>query len=203
MLLLLTNLPFVLLYRLTERDSPAFELLFATVDALIVFHWYRRDAGAIRPLLKGTGFNSRNWWLPIALFAGAGLLVVPYFLLVERLGGQFLDILPDYLEHGWPLWSAYLMVCLVPAIVEEVAFRGVIQTRLQKVLTSSEALILQAIFFSVLHLFPINFPSHFVMGLAFGLVRQRTGSLYPGMVMHAIWNAGVLVQEQVTGINPG
>jgi membrane protease YdiL (CAAX protease family) len=88
-----------------------------------------------------------------------------------------------------------LLVSVVPAIIEELAFRGVIQSSLEKVFDARDAWIIQAALFSVLHLLPINFPSHFLMGLCFGYARNRTRSLYPGMLMHASWNAFVVLRE--------
>lgn len=41
----------------------------------------------------------------------------------------------------------------------------------------------------------MNFHSHFLLGLWFGWLRLRTGSLYPGMLAPALWNAGVLARE--------
>jgi membrane protease YdiL (CAAX protease family) len=87
------------------------------------------------------------------------------------------------------------MISLVPGVVEEVAFRGVLQTRLSKILTQKEALLLQAALFSVLHLSPAIFVSHFVMGLLLGWVRMKTGHIYYGMLLHMAWNALVLLQE--------
>lgn len=49
--------------------------------------------------------------------------------------------------------------------------------------------------FSILHLSPIIFPSHFLMGLALGFLRMRSKSLYPGMLLHGGWNAWVVSQE--------
>src|ERR1700678_1459671 len=65
------------------------------------------------------------------------------------------------------------------SIVEEVAFRGVIQGPL----------------FGLLHLSPLVFPSHMLMGLCFGFLRNRSNSLYPGMLVHGGWNARVIYSE--------
>lgn len=44
-------------------------------------------------------------------------------------------------------------------------------------------------------LLPANFISHFVIGLILGLVRTRSRSLYPGMIIHTLWNAIVISGE--------
>ena len=89
----------------------------------------------------------------------------------------------------------FLGVSVMPAVFEELAFRGVIQSSLEHVFTGVEAWLIQGALFSVLHLFPIMFPSHFLMGLWLGWLRRRSGSVYPGMLMHGLWNALVLAHE--------
>jgi membrane protease YdiL (CAAX protease family) len=70
-----------------------------------------------------------------------------------------------------------------------------IQTRLAGVLTQTEAWIVQAALFSVLHLSPLIFVTHFGMGLMLGWLRDWSKSIYPGMLLHAAWNAVVVVDE--------
>ena len=89
----------------------------------------------------------------------------------------------------------FVLVSLMPAFVEELGFRGFIQSTLNHVFHEREAWLIQAALFSVLHLSPLIFPSHFLMGLCFGYMRLRTKSLYPGMALHASWNAFVLYKE--------
>jgi len=76
-----------------------------------------------------------------------------------------------------------------PAIVEEVAFRGSVQGSLEQVFSRRDAL------FGLLHLLPLVFPSHVLMGLCFGFLRNRSKSLYPGMLVHGGWNAWVIYSE--------
>ncbi len=126
-----------------------------------------------------------------AFLAGA----LGYFWLLGRLGVPIAPAGDTYRAAGWPLWAIFLMISVVPAVVEELAFRGVIQSSLERVLNSRDAWLIQAALFSVLHLSPLMFPSHFLMGLCFGYMRKRSRSVYPGMLLHACWNAIVLLQE--------
>ena len=118
-----------------------------------------------------------------------------YFTLAEAVGVPMLHITAPYQKAGLNTASILLMTSVIPAVVEELAFRGVIQSGLEHVLARRDAWIVQAALFSVLHLLPLVFPSHFVMGLCFGYMRLRSGSLYPGMVLHASWNALAVYQE--------
>ena len=88
-----------------------------------------------------------------------------------------------------------MLISLLPGIVEEVGFRGIIQSLLARITGAREAWLIQAALFSILHLSPLMFPDHFLMGLCLGYLRSRSRSLYPGIALHASWNALVLVQE--------
>ena len=123
--------------------------------------------------------------LAVSFFA----LMSAYFDLLKHLGIPILRATDEYRDAGWSVGAMFLLVSVMPGIVEEIGFRGVIQSVLERTVNAREAWLIQAALFSVLHLLPMIFPSHFVMGLLFGYVRLRTRSLYPGMLLHASWNA--------------
>jgi uncharacterized protein len=118
-----------------------------------------------------------------------------YFSLFPLLGIPTIKLSEQFTKAHWGLVPILLVTSVEPGIVEEVAFRGIIQTKLSEILSAREALIIQAALFSVLHLSPVIFISHFVMGLLFGWIRFRTGHVYFGMLFHMVWNAAVVLQE--------
>ncbi|MBK9385410.1 MAG: CPBP family intramembrane metalloprotease [Planctomycetes bacterium] len=179
----------------TESAHPALELAITLLDAVLILAFCWNDRAALAPLLRSSGFTWSTWWCaPLVCALMAGLFEL-YFGTLQSLGVPVLRMSDGYAEAGWPLWTAFAMISLAPGIFEELAFRGVIQTRLALVMRPGEALLVQAAMFSVLHLSPLVFVSHFAMGLGFGWLRQRTQSLYPGMLLHAAWNAFVLLEE--------
>lgn len=163
----------------------------ATVGALSA----RAEIGA---LLRRTGGVRGIVAVPAAL---AVLLVVLgiYFHLLRRFGARFESPSAVDLGAGWPLWTPFVLSALAPGIFEELAFRGYVMARLDRLLTPLETLLVQAALFAVLHLGVFIFPSHFLIGLVLGIVRRRTGSLYPGMVVHGLWNAFVIWSD-LTGL---
>jgi membrane protease YdiL (CAAX protease family) len=122
-----------------------------------------------------------------------------YFPAVEALGFPLVRLTAPFVRAGWEPWSIYALISVAPAVVEELAFRGYVMGRLKRLLTPTEVLLVQAALFAVLHFGVIIFPSHFFIGVVLGLVRQRTGSLYPSMAVHAVWNAQVIWSELVGG----
>lgn len=117
------------------------------------------------------------------------------FRALAMAGVPFVSFTASYVESGFPRWAVYAWLSVIPAVSEEVAFRGVIQEGLSHVGTKREALVIQSALFGVLHLSPIAFFTHTLMGLAFGWVRDRTRSIYPGMLIHAAWNAWIVFEE--------
>ncbi len=134
---------------------------------------------------------------------GEVLVILMVFLVAFELGFEalsmvgvpFVSFTDGYAESGFPLWAIYVWISVIPAVSEEVAFRGVIQEGLTHVGTKREAWAIQGVLFGVLHLSPIAFFTHTLMGLAFGWVRDRTRSIYPGMLIHAAWNAWLVFEE--------
>lgn len=84
------------------------------------------------------------------------------------------------------LWS-FIRLCLAAPLAEELVFRGGVQGLLQP-FGSGAAVIVQAVLFAVQHSGAAGMLYALVMGLALGWMRQRTKSVYPGMVLHLLNN---------------
>ena len=150
---------------------------------------------ALAALLRPATFdrNARKM-LAIATVIQFALLGAVFYLL-EQTGIPFERITDEMQRHDYALWQLLVLYSLVPAVFEEIAFRGIIFDRLHRVLGEQEGWLVQAALFSVLHLSPVIFLTHFAMGLIFGWLRMRTGSLIPGMILHAAWNAANILLE--------
>ena len=87
---------------------------------------------------------------------------------------------------------AVLALAVLPAVLEEALFRGVV---LQTLLDSGSrfgAWLLTTLFFSLLHGNLAALPAHLLFGGALTLAEMRTGNLLVPMVMHAVYNASAL-----------
>jgi membrane protease YdiL (CAAX protease family) len=175
--------------------SPWPSVYVAAFDAVVilVFAALRRERLVF--LLRVHHISrERALWLAGASAVFIGVMA-GYFWALQQLGMPVYKASAGFAAAGWPLWSMFLLVSVMPALFEELAFRGVIQSTLERVFNSRDAWLIQAALFSVIHLLPMMFPSHFLMGLWFGLLRRYSRSLYPGVLLHAVWNALVLVEE--------
>lgn len=110
-------------------------------------------------------------------------------LLGDAMAEAPLDDLRGRLGTGWALW----VMAGAPAIAEELAFRGVLQGRLMALLGARLGIVTTATLFTLCHLQPAVMPIHLAIGLALGLLRERSGSLLPGMLMHLLYNGALVI----------
>lgn len=97
-----------------------------------------------------------------------------------------------------PLWLAVLTLGVTPAVFEELCFRGYVYGGLASRLSSRAAVCISALLFGAFHLVAADgvaierlLPST-LLGLVLGWIRLRSGSVLPGVVLHASHN-GLLV----------
>ena len=109
--------------------------------------------------------------------------------LAYLLAGKVLAFLPA------PAWDvralSFVHHCIaaavLPAIVEELVFRGAIQ-QLAQPLGRGQAAALQAVLFAVQHGTPAGMAWALGCGLVLGALRERTGRVWPGMLLHTLNN---------------
>jgi len=134
-------------------------------------------------------------WGVLAGFVGllfAGIVA----LITQAIAGDFSSAAGDValeLRDDGPFWTLLLfavMIMVGAPIVEEIAFRGLLFNALRKkgvgtVLT----IVISAVAFSAFHFEPIRFFLLLPIGLVYGWVRWKTGSLGAAMVAHGVNNA--------------
>ncbi len=98
------------------------------------------------------------------------------------------------------LVSNLFIVAVLPAIGEELLFRGLLQ-KLVKGMTGNYhwAIWITAVFFSALHLQFFGFLPRLLLGALFGYLLEWTGTLWLPMIAHFINNAAGVIVFFVTG----
>jgi len=151
--------------------------------------------------------------LPEPLYLGLGLaLAVAMNPLVRELAPlvEWLFPLPENVRKSLgelvtagPSWaSAVLVIALLPAVCEEVAFRGFILSGLEHQRRTRSAIILSAFMFGFLHVLLSLFQQLFnatLLGVVLGLLAVRSKSLLPGIVFHFVNNAWAIVLPRLIG----
>jgi sodium transport system permease protein len=92
-------------------------------------------------------------------------------------------------EYPFPM--VLLFVAVMPAICEELAFRGFILSGLGSRLKTFAAIAATAAFFAAFHLSLYRFLPTFLIGLAAGYLVWKSRSIVAGMILHMLNNATI------------
>lgn len=103
------------------------------------------------------------------------------------------DAMTNELVHQIGLGWTLMVIAVCPAVVEEIAFRGMLQGRLMALLGARTGIVVVAMAFTLVHVSPATIPVHFLAGLYLGWLRERSVSLLPGMLVHFLYNASIVL----------
>jgi membrane protease YdiL (CAAX protease family) len=151
--------------------------LAAVLPALRSPEGLRARLGMVRPALPA-------WALPLVA-AGLFVPLAAGMALATRLAP--LDALRAHYD-GWRWAGLALFATVVPPFVEELFFRGFVQRRLLSRWSPWVAIPVTSALWALTH---GNVPQAcwvFAVGLWLGVLAWRTGSVWPGMVCHAVLN---------------
>jgi len=132
-------------------------------------------------------------------------LLIPEGGLMERLFKpleEMIEALTAFLASGEGMKRVVILLSVagLPAIFEELSFRGVLQPLLIRATGSAFwGIALTAIVFSAIHFQFYGFLPRVLLGALFGWLAYRSGSLIPGMAAHFANNALAAVTLWVTG----
>ena len=140
----------------------------------------------------------------LALAVGLGFSINPLVNelrpIVERLFPMSSDLkkaLEHMMESVPDVPTMILLFAVIPAVCEELAFRGYILSGLERGHSARTAIVLSAILFGFMHVFVSLFQQLFnatILGLILGLLAVRSRSILPGIVFHLINNSlGLLI----------
>jgi hypothetical protein len=130
-----------------------------------------------------------------ALGLGCGLMIFSfafnffYSLLLSQFG---LRVQPDLVPILAGLSSPWLLLvggAIVAPIVEEIFFRGFVFAGLRDQYGWQKAAVVSSILFAIIHFTPTAVVPIVVLGYIFAYLYQRSGSIWPAILMHASSNA--------------
>jgi membrane protease YdiL (CAAX protease family) len=127
----------------------------------------------------------------VTLF-GFNNLINYFFYLLEKIGYAPDTTLPLPLNNGWWLVINLFVLAVIPAICEEVIYRGVILNGFRK-FGKINAVLLSALFFALAHGSAVQFIYQFILGIVLGFILIKTGSIVASMIVHFLNNAIVIV----------
>jgi membrane protease YdiL (CAAX protease family) len=93
---------------------------------------------------------------------------------------------------GAELVLLLVAVAVLPAIVEEGMFRGLLTATFSRVSVFT-GVIVPSVLFGIIHFEPTQVAATSVLGVGFALARLYTGSLLPCILAHGIYNFAVVI----------
>lgn len=150
----------------------------------------------LRPLFKWNNFSV----VKVLLYAGGAVVAALIVnVIVKWLNRSIFDGDVYYYELfsglKYAKSVAILVVAVQPAIFEELAFRGVFQQGLQKVMDTNQAIFLAAFLFALLHMSFISFFWLLPFAIALGHICRREQTLWYGVLIHFCFNATACLFE--------
>lgn len=86
-----------------------------------------------------------------------------------------------------------LGVGIIPAVAEEILFRGIILNGLRNSSTAAKAIVLSGLLFGIIHVFPPQVISVSILGMFFGVLLVRTRSIVTTIWCHFLNNTLIIL----------
>lgn len=149
--------------------------------------------------LDSNNFGSKGGFL-IALTVSFATIATAF---VVEPAVTILPEMPAFLEEALksmtngPLWASLLSVSIFAPLFEEWLCRGLVLRGLMSKMNPAGAICISAAFFAILHMNPWQAIPAFILGLLFGYVYYRTGSLKLTMLMHCVNNTMATIFSRI------
>jgi membrane protease YdiL (CAAX protease family) len=147
---------------------------------------------------KYVKFNLKSFGEVSGKTIGLSIPLIVAGMLFINLCSEFLG-LPDLMQDTFLGMSrnvfGIISITIMAPLVEELLFRGAIQGyMLRKGMKPLNAILIASAIFGIVHMNPIQIPFAFAIGMIFGWLYYRTGSVVPGIVGHFINNSIACLQ---------
>jgi membrane protease YdiL (CAAX protease family) len=150
---------------------------------------------AIIPIagLRDTGLRGSYCWRDIPLLWLPSLYIAGFLGVATQLG------LPPM-----PVMATILLNCALVGLSEELMFRGVLLGAFRGAAGTMTAVIASTLIFGAVHSLNVfvigdlgaalvQSGAAFISGLMFAALRIRLGSIWPGVLVHTLWNFGTFL----------
>ncbi|RYI28432.1 CPBP family intramembrane metalloprotease [Bacillus infantis] len=137
-------------------------------------------------------FSPKDWKLiglySVALLIGAVLIVV----LTSFIGNSWENSKTEAMQQNVTFFTvliAFISAAVISPIYEEIFYRGFLYRWLRTRMELKGALLLSSLIFTIIHIPTYNvMPVNFFSGILFALAYERTGSIWPPVLIHGLTN---------------
>ncbi|MFH0765039.1 MAG: type II CAAX endopeptidase family protein [Calditrichota bacterium] len=141
--------------------------------------------------------------LVIIMICGISAAVVLYgVFLLGKTATQWLDFQDRQLASIYqtreqaPLWLISILLIFIIAPGEEIFWRGLVQSKLERSWGGGIGYLTAALLYTLVHLPSLNLMligAAAVCGIFWGALYRLTGSIWPGIISHSLWDAAAFV----------
>lgn len=169
--------------------SPGLMVSMLELALLFPVWWFTRRKYRASPQQLGLiGFKARYLGLAAALFVPAMWLNALYQAVLSEHNLKVQPELERIVTQTASPGLFILAAVVIAPVVEEIFFRGFIFAGLKKRYTWVKAMLISSGLFALLHLRPLAVPPIFILGLVFAYLYQRSGSIWPAILIHSLVN---------------
>jgi CAAX protease family protein len=165
------------------------EAIMIVPVVLLVFVKHRAGLAA----LGLRRFPPRMMWVAFGLLFLAGIFNAAYGLLLNMAGLQVQASLQQLLDQLKSPWWFAVGAAVVAPLVEETFFRGFVYGGFRKRYGWVRAAVFSSILFALFHGEWTAFLPIFLLGMIFAYLYERSGAIWPGMVLHVTNNSLTLL----------
>src|SRR5438105_1932386 len=181
------NVPSLATFRRQLLFNEVAVMVGATLLMLWVYRLNAKEALSLRPVKPVV-------WLAILFAIPSGnLTALGIFQLVNKVipaPQQLLErFAQDVIPKGMPQWQLLLYIAVLPAICEELAFRGMLLSGLRRKFRPVALIIGIGLIFGLFHVTLYRIAPTAALGMILTAIALMTGSVFPGMLLHAGNNA--------------
>lgn len=139
----------------------------------------------------------RSWGGAVGRLAAAlvAIWIVGFVLNFFLEAGEEQGLVPDEWDAGRaaPFVANFLVVALVAPFVEELTYRGLGYAAVRDAFGAIAAIAVTAVAFGLAHGLVIALPVLTIFGAILAWLRYSTDSIYPPMILHAVFNGAALI----------
>lgn len=168
------------------------QAMLAQAAFLIVYLYFNRGVD----YKKASKINVRLGWQNVLICIAIAIICIFGFSFLTQISDEFLTYIGFELETsilpldnaGWLVLNIILLAA-VPAVLEELVFRGIILNAFRKKTGDVASIFISASLFSLMHCSPQQTVFTFVFGIVLAFVVVKTGSVVSSMIIHFLNNA--------------
>lgn len=158
-----------------------------------------------KPSLIGLGFLMLMFSMPLVQYAYQVNKMIPlpqWMMDMENSTGNILEAIIAK-ENFYEIIVNVLLIAVIPAIGEEMMFRGIIQQQFGRLLKNEHITVwISAAFFSAIHMQFQGFLARMILGALLGYLLIWTRSLWVPMIVHFLNNGLQVIAIYALNIKP-